>query len=173
MPNSVFGWFVVLKLAFEISSVGEDPLALHNLIFLPVAHQPHTSIAVGVVASAVFLAELPPTRIGVLIGVSIGALSMLDSVLPLAVVLALLLIDKPSDAVLLVVFEIALVFVAISVNILSFAVANAIDVVPLVLVVVGVLSQAFTRVVARGVACFAALWGELERLSALLLCHQL
>lgn len=59
-----------------------------------------------------FLSEHPPTRIYILIGVAIGALSMLDAVLPLTyinplctVVLALLLGGKTTDPVFFIGYE--------------------------------------------------------------------
>ena len=83
VPGAISIGFVVAEAALVVVAVGEEPLATHELVFGPLSHELSPRLGVGVSALSVFLAEHPPPRITILVGVDVGALSMLHPVLPL------------------------------------------------------------------------------------------
>lgn len=146
-PCPVADGFVIFEFAFVVSAVWEDPPSLHDFVFLPVANQAHSRIAVGVYSAAVLLAKLPPSRIGVFVGVGVGAFAMLQSILPLSVVLALIFIGEPTNAVLAIVTELAVVLVLVCVSVFTLAAPDAVHILPVILIVVRILGKTPTSVV--------------------------
>lgn len=100
------------------------------------------------------LAEHPPSRVDILVGVCVGALSMLHSILPVpldnlsnTVVLALILAGESADPVFFVGQKCSLVAIAIRVEVFAIALTLAIDVIAEVLIVIGVEGMANAGVI--------------------------
>jgi hypothetical protein len=83
-PLALLVWLIVSEFSLVVSTIGEYPSARYNLIFGPLPDQLHAAVIINVCSFAIFLTKLPPTRVGVLVGIKIGTFTMLDPVLPLA-----------------------------------------------------------------------------------------
>ena len=145
MPNAVALWFVVLKATLEVDSIGVDPSAIVQLALLPVAGHFHARLFEQVCAIAVFVAILPPARVHVTVLVSEDALTMAATVLPVAVVLANIVVELLADATFGVGNPAALIAIATLVTIDAVSLSQAIHIIALVDVTIFVGG--------RGLAC--------------------
>jgi hypothetical protein len=82
-PSSIAIRFVVGESAFIDCAVRELPSPSYELVISPISSQFTSCLLVHVGALSVLLSEHPPSRITVLVGIGIGTLSMLDTILPL------------------------------------------------------------------------------------------
>ena len=149
MPDAFALWFVVLEAALEVDSVGVDPSAIVQLALLPVAGHLHARFLEQVSAIAVFVAVLPPARVHVAVLVSEDALTMAATVLPVAVVLANIVVELLADATFGVGNPATLIAIAILITIDAVSVSLAILILALIDVTVLVGGCAFACEVSR------------------------
>ena len=71
-----------------------------------------------------FLAVEPIARKDVLVGINEHSFSSLDAVAPLAIILAFIAVDQPTDAVLVVLLKVSCIYVTVGVGVLAFALAK-------------------------------------------------
>jgi hypothetical protein len=180
MPYALIIGLVVGKLAFIIGAIGKDPFALLDRVLFPGADEFHSSLTVSICALAFFLAEHPPTRVDVLVGIYVSSLSVLYSVLQLSyhyysctVVFAFILVCQLSNTVLVVIFKVTFVTVTIDVYVLSFALSNSIHVVSIILIAIWILSKTFPCVFSRGASSLSSFRSELIWSTTLLFSHGL
>lgn len=178
VPTANLVRLVVFELTLIECPVGEHPPALLDRVIVPLPHQFHPALLVCVCPLPHFLPELPPSRIAVLVRIQVRSLAMLDSVLPLTytnkkstIILALILIRQPAYSMLVVVLEVSFVPVPVHVDVLALPLPDTVQIIPMVLLTVWVLSVSFSSVVSWRNAALPALWCKLVRYSALVLCH--
>ena len=140
VPFAYAFWLIIIEAALEESSIGVEPLALHELAILEVADVLHSSLLEDVGALAVLLALLPLTGVDVsgllFAGVDHDSLSVALSTEPVAIVTAYSGVDLLSDSALEVLLPGALVGVlhllgallGVSVRALAFSVLEIIRV---------------------------------------------
>ena len=76
-------WFIFCKLSLIVRSIGQNPSSRRKFIVDPIAHQPHPSVSVNVRSFSLLLSELPPSWIGILVGIGVYTFSMFQPILPL------------------------------------------------------------------------------------------
>lgn len=90
------------------------------------------------------------------------------------IVFSLILVGQFANPMLLIIFEITLVFIPVGKDVLALALPDAINVVTIVLVPIGVHCVAPACVISGRFACyFLPFFGKLERDSSLLFGHVL
>lgn len=84
VPGALAGGLVVFELSFVVVTVGEYPLSLNQLVFMPFSGESHGRLVENVSALAVLLAVAPLSGVHVLVGIGIEPLSVLLALFELA-----------------------------------------------------------------------------------------
>lgn len=120
-PPSLSSGFVVVKLALKVWSVGVGPLPTDKPVLDPTSDVFHACGIEDIGPLTVLFAIEPKSRVDIFVGIDKHALAFFLPLVPLSIVLTLITIDDPTDAVLEIILELSTVDIPIAICVLSFS----------------------------------------------------
>jgi hypothetical protein len=88
VPGSLARWFVIFKVALKINAIWINPTTIFDLSILPVAEHLHSGRFACVVTSSFLLAESPPARVDITVGVCEYTFTVTPTIFPVALILS-------------------------------------------------------------------------------------